>query len=286
MKILAFAGKKQSGKNTCSNFLHGYQLKANGVIDNFDIMSDGSLVVDTKALDNGEIVQAKMLLDVTRQDPEYVDWASSAYFSLIRNYSFSDTLKDICVGLFKLEKDQCYGTNEQKLMKVPHIMWSSMPATITKEKFELLNCKLKKKFKDTEIEEISVFCKSIGLTYVEDKNITAREFMQFFGTEVCRKIYSNIWIDRTITEIQNQQSNLAIISDCRFKNECKAIQDVSGKVIYLNRSKHEDSHESENDLLDYSSFDATINNQDMSISENCQELMNILEKWGWTSKNE
>jgi hypothetical protein len=45
-RILAFAGCKQSGKTTCSNFIHGYQLRANDVIDGFEITNEGKLVVD------------------------------------------------------------------------------------------------------------------------------------------------------------------------------------------------------------------------------------------------
>ena len=51
-RILAFAGHKQAGKSTCCNFLHGYQLRANGIINNFDILTDGSLVIDTIMIDS------------------------------------------------------------------------------------------------------------------------------------------------------------------------------------------------------------------------------------------
>ena len=43
-KILAFAGHKQAGKSTCANFLHGYQLRANGIINGFDILVDGGYI--------------------------------------------------------------------------------------------------------------------------------------------------------------------------------------------------------------------------------------------------
>ena len=46
-RILGFAGHKQAGKSTCANFLHGYQLRANGVVNGFDILVDGGLVIET-----------------------------------------------------------------------------------------------------------------------------------------------------------------------------------------------------------------------------------------------
>ena len=46
-KILAFAGKKQSGKNSCCSFLHGYQMKSYNLVDSFDLTTDGHLVIDS-----------------------------------------------------------------------------------------------------------------------------------------------------------------------------------------------------------------------------------------------
>lgn len=50
-KIIAFAGKKQSGKNTCCSFLHGYQLRSYHLVDEFGLDEEGSLVVNTMMLD-------------------------------------------------------------------------------------------------------------------------------------------------------------------------------------------------------------------------------------------
>ena len=49
-RILAFAGNKQSGKTTCSNFIHGYQLRSNNIVNAFNVTDKGDLVVDTDTL--------------------------------------------------------------------------------------------------------------------------------------------------------------------------------------------------------------------------------------------
>ena len=56
-RILAFSGRKQSGKTTCSNFVHGYQLRAFRVIDNFAITEGGELLIaDTE--EEGELLSS------------------------------------------------------------------------------------------------------------------------------------------------------------------------------------------------------------------------------------
>ena len=94
--------------------------------------------------------------------------------------------------------------------------------------------------------------------------MTAREFMQFFGTDVMRKMYEPIWVSSCIKKIQQEQSELAIIADVRFPNEAKAIEKAGGTLIRLTRQTIEDNHSSEVALDDYP-FTDYIDNQDNSI---------------------
>ena len=50
-RILAFAGKKQSGKNSCCAFLHGYQMRSYNIVEDFYFSTDGHLVIDTVSID-------------------------------------------------------------------------------------------------------------------------------------------------------------------------------------------------------------------------------------------
>ena len=44
--IVALSGKKQSGKTTLSNYLHGHEMKRHDVIEKFFISPEGQLVVN------------------------------------------------------------------------------------------------------------------------------------------------------------------------------------------------------------------------------------------------
>jgi len=247
-QILAFSGKKQSGKNTLCNFIHGYQLKSYNLIDAFEIADTGQLVVETSVREeNGKISKGKGQVDITRLDIEFAVWAMDNIWPFVKHYAFATALKEMCVGLFNLPKELVYGTDDQK-NQLTQYKWEDMPVKV----------KGKSGF------------------------LTGREFMQYFGTEICRKVYPDIWTDRLIKDIQAEEPNLAVISDARFENEIKAVQNAGGKVIRLTRTiEGEDYHESELALDNYDGFDAIIDTQNLGIEQSCQELIKILDGWSW-----
>ena len=113
--------------------------------------------------------------------------------------------------------------------------------------------------------------------------MTAREVMQYVGTDFFRRIYPQVWVESTIRKIQKESPNLAVVVDCRFENEVKGIQDVGGKVIRLSRNIFGDSdqHPSETALDNYEGFDAVIDNAEMSIAEQNESIYNQLAEWGF-----
>lgn len=179
-KIIAFAGRKQSGKTTCSEFVIKY---FNGTVTPFNT--------------------AKM-------------------------YNFADPLKkDICMNILGMTYDQCYGSDEQKNV-LTDIEWNG-------------------------------------------SKLTAREVMQFVGTDIFRQMKHNVWADATIRKIKNECPNLAVIADCRFPNEVDVVRNAGGFVIKLTRNPHNSNHASEtaldSDRYDHNNFDLVIDNTDISISE-------------------
>ena len=247
-RILAFAGTKQSGKTTCSNFLHGYQLRCHHIVDNFTITKDGQLIVTTTSVnENGGEEQGNVLIDVSRSDLEFAEWAAYSMWPFIKKYSFAAPLKEIATGLFGLRNEQVYGTEQQK-NTLTNIKWGDIPTPNKKKK---------------------------------NKKMTAREFLQYFGTDVCRSMYEDVWVDRCIKDIEYEQPLLAIVDDCRFPNEADAIQKAGGKVIKLTRSIYEDKHSSETALDDWDNFDAVIDSENLEIHEMCQSLIETLNSWGW-----
>jgi len=189
--IIAFAGRKQSGKTTCSEFVAKY---FNGAIEPY----------------NG----AKI-------------------------YNFADPLKkDICINILGLTYDQCYGDDNKK-NELTDIVW-------------------------------------------RNTKLTAREVMQFVGTDLFRKMKNDVWSSATINKIKKDKPQIAIIADCRFPNEVDAIRDAGGLVIKLTRNPHNSDHASEIALdanhYSNSNFDLVIYNENLSIPQQNEVVLNFLKK--------
>jgi len=190
-KIIAFAGRKQSGKTTCSEFVAKY---FNGAVEPF----------------NG----AKI-------------------------YNFADPLKkDICMNILGLTYEQCYGDDIDK-NTVTDIEW-------------------------------------------DNKRLTAREVMQFVGTDIFRKMKNDVWAGATVTKINNEKPQLAIVADCRFPNEVERIKNAGGLVIKLTRNPYNSDHASETalDEINYanSNFDLIIYNENINIQQQNQIVLDFLKK--------
>ena len=191
MNIIAFAGRKQSGKTTCSEFVANCYT--------------GNLLGDSKI------------------------------------YNFADPLKqDVCINILGLTHNQCYGNDDQK-------------NTLT-------DC------------------------YWNDNRLTAREVMQFVGTDIFRKMKRDVWASATINKIRSEKYSLAIIADCRFPNEVEAIKNAGGIVIKLTRNPFSSTHESETalDFENYSpaNFDLVVNNDFLTITDQNKIIYNYLREKG------
>lgn len=248
-KIVALCGKKQSGKTTLSNYLHGHEMKRHDIIEKFFISPEGQLVVNCTFHDeNGREFEEMGVLDLQQKTNEFYEYASRRIWPLIRSYNFADSLKEICVTLFNIPPECVYGTDDQKNEIQEHLRWENIPGI-----------------------------KMSGA-------MTAREFMQYFGTDIMRKIYEPIWLENCFKRIEEDSPEIAVIGDCRFVNEIKAVQERGGKVIRLTRSLYESKHQSEIDADQYQEFDATIDNQQLTIQDSCNEFLSIMINLGFTKK--
>ena len=153
------------------------------------------------------------------------------------------------MNLFGLGWNQCFGSDKDKNSKID-LKWKDLPRAGMKK-----------------------------------GNLTAREFMQYFGTNICRKIKPDIWTQACISRVQSEQSELSVIGDCRFENEVDVIKRAGGKVVRLTRQISEDNHSSETalnkDKFSWDNFDLVIDNQNMSIGETHECLLDNIQKWGW-----
>lgn len=261
MRILGINGLIGSGKNTLCNFMHGYQLRANNLIQNFSLDIDGKLHV---AYDEGK----EGMLDVERNDPQFALWAVTGLWPYVKSYAFAHALKDICENLFEIPRECLYGTDQEKNAIIPNLLWENIPGIYTNKKMYDLSVEANPELK-------SILC------FHDPGPMTAREFMQFFGTEVMRKIYSPIWVNRCIRLIKEEESALAIITDVRFDNEAEAILGAGGKVVQLTRTTKTDGHTSEKGISP-ALVSTVLDNANMDLVDSCQQLLNIIDSYGWT----
>lgn len=240
-KIIALCGKKQSGKTTLSNYIHGHEMKRHDVIEKFFISDNGQLVVNCTFHDeSGKEFEEMGVLDLQQKTDEFYQYASRRIWPLVRAYNFADSLKEICVMLFNIPPECVYGTDEQKNQIQNHLLWENMPGSN------------------------------------RTGPMSSRDFMQFFGTDIMRKIYEPIWLENCFRRIEEDEPEIAVIGDCRFVNEITAVQNKGGKVIRLTRSLYNSTHQSEIDADNYDKFDAVIDNHDLSIKESCDKFISAL----------
>ena len=105
-----------------------------------------------------------------------------------------------------------------------------------------------------------------------EKKCTYRKFLQYFGTDFMRELFSdNLWVDNIIDRIKHNSyytsDSMFIITDTRFTNEIERVQKELGKkcdIVSLRVERpslpvNENAHISETALDDYF-FDYTIVN--------------------------
>lgn len=270
--ILGISGRLQSGKTTSAQFLMASTLASLGIIDAFRFEDDGTLVV--KSGESSGETDLLSLENIEFYQNQWLDDFGITVDKTTKVYSFADDLKQkVCIDLLGLTYEQCYGTNDDK-NSLTHLRWEDMPGWAGPIIFE-----------QGQIEKLYLINEgkfSVNGAFQHDPGfMTAREVMQFVGTKIFRKMYSNVWVDSTIRKIIKDDANLAVIADCRFLSEVEEIQKHGGKVIRLLRNPYDNSDESETELDNCNDFDLIINNSNMTIQQTNTALKSYLESIGW-----
>lgn len=244
MKIIGISGRKQSGKNTVANYINGSVLSFRNMIQDFYIEDNGSLAIKTND-NNGN--SAYGIFDVTRKDSAFIEYAEKELWPYIKVYHFADPLKEMAINLFGLNPNHVYGNDEDK-NQLTDIGWADLPTNNKKTGF-----------------------------------LTVREFLEYFGTKIVRKIKYEAWSKYTINKVLDEKSEIAIIPDVRFPNEVDAIHAAGGVVIRLTRDSFNSNAEAETALdekvYDWSKFDTIIDNKETTLSELCDKLTSIRQYW-------
>lgn len=278
--IIGFAGKKQSGKNTSCNFIIGHTMVSLGIVRGvFKVNNKGQLWISDLFGDN----TYEGVFDVTRNSDAVRKFLAEHLDSYVKLYSFADVLKqDVCMKVLGLTYEQCYGTDAQK-MSPTHLRWENMPGVVTQSLWSLTEGYMEQKHEVEQLEgRLGKYYEKLhGVVFHEPGVMTARDVMQFVGTEIFRKMYEQVWVDATVRRIQNDKPCLALVADVRFPNEVYGLQKAEGLVVRLTRnSDAPDTHESETalnpDRFDWNSFNLVLDNSKMSIEEQNQAVYSLL----------
>lgn len=235
-QIIGFAGKKQSGKNTACNFILASKIAELGVSRYTRLNIEGEIEV-TDIL--GESIEGQEWFEFKPPHVDVDNLFNNELGKFVKMYSFAEKLKRMAIDVLGLKEESVFGTDKQK-NALTDIKWEDMPGSIKKR----------------------------GL-------MTAREVLQVVGTDFFRSIYKNVWVDSCLRQIEEDGSELALISDVRFENEIVAIQKAGGFVIGLKRnpSKKKDKHPSETAIEKCINLcDAVINNQPLTIPQQNEKI--------------
>jgi len=236
-------GRKQSGKNTAANYVVGRFLVETGQVQRFDISPKGHLKY------------------LRTEGGEWVDVAEGALgehrFSGVALYSFADALKQFCMDVFGLTYAQCYGSEADK-NTLTQLRWEEMPT-----------------FQDRN--------GAMVLDLLDRKRcMSAREVLQYFGTDVVREMFSDAWAAATMARIGRDRPALAVIADGRFPNEVAVVNDNGGRTLRLLRNVcSPDAHASETALDDLpdTTFTDILDNRTMTIAEQNRAMEGMVTEW-------
>ena len=286
-KIVGFAGKMQSGKDSSCNLLYAIALRNMLKMTPFaEINAEGKIVAE-------DAEGNRQVLNVDSRHPEFMAFMAENVWPFIRKFSFAEPLKETCQYILGLPEESVWGTNEQK-NQLTHLRWEDMPAPA----FVMKDGSIKyggledKQFEDSGIWSEWVY----GVNSSDPRNpyygmpkagfMTGREVMEYFGTQIMRKMYPNVWADALIRRIEAMNSKYATICDVRFPNEVEAIKNAGGKVIRLTLTTEEAANNThisntalDEGVYDWNNFDAIIDNQNMTMQEAHAHILDKLIEW-------
>jgi hypothetical protein len=209
---------------------------------------------------DGEVKEDMGVLDLSRKDDLYVQYAGQRIWPYVKMYNFADALKELCITMFDISHEQAYGSYKNSLTK---LKWENMPGVAS----------------STQIEDLSLSTEDLeklGIQSHKPGFMTAREVLQFVGTDIFRRMYEPVWVNLLMNKIKEDSPLVAVIADCRFDNEARAVKEEGGILVYLTRRPSEDSHSSEDGFSTFTDFNKTIDNKKLNIAASNQELLDFL----------
>lgn len=287
-QIIGFSGKKQSGKNTACNFIIGHSMHSLGIVKYaYEITENGQLKISDLFGDT----EHEGIFDINRNSKKLKQFLAEYLDKYVKLYSMADILKqEVCIKILGLKYEELYGTDEEKNRET-QLRWEDMPGVFTIKPIDLAwsltDGYPEEKGTAFDIEgRLGKNYENInGIIYHEPGNMTAREVMQYVGTDIFRRMYSDVWVDALLRRINEDQPGIALICDIRFPNEVFGVQRSGGVVIRLTRNNDStDTHSSETSLdkdkFDWENFNYILDNQNKTIIESNEDIYGIMNTLG------
>lgn len=259
-KIIAIGGKKKSGKGLAGTYLSGLILSSREAIKDFKLNpknNDHCVDLIGGKGDNKNI-------HINSINPK-----------LVKIYGFADKIKEICSDVFGIDVKLLYGDENSK-NSLTHIKWSDMPGVIVDEKFftKLKNWEKRNHQKNGRLKFGEL---PSSVVYRPDTFMTVREILQYFGTDVCRRLFNECWVNALYSSIKKESPKFAIITDMRFDNEFNKIssseyENVCVKLL-RDPNNNSDKHASEIGFSEGLKWDIVIDNRVGSAPEMCKNLI-------------
>lgn len=194
-----------------------------------------------------------------------------------RQIAFADNLKLMSMKIFGLSHSQCYDQDEKiksfdeykeitrtKLLEIKNYAFKENGFSLNQD----MEAKLWKLVHPYDMgEEVPVVIKS------------PRELLQYLGTEVLRNCIDEDYHAKVVKHyIDKYKWDKVVITDCRFPNEKRLVNEWGGKTILIDRpdTTHTGiaNHASETSLGDESTYDYVIKN-DKSLEEFKKNVLKV-----------
>lgn len=118
----------------------------------------------------------------------------------VESGAFADPIKEFLCKNLGIKQEWCYGTDSEKNTKTKYD-WSKMFPEIRYD------------------------------NHKDSGSMTAREIMQVFGTDICRRCFGqDIWPEAMLGRINKFNGTYFLITDVRFENEVHLIHSWGGEV--------------------------------------------------------
>lgn len=160
--------------------------------------------------------------------------------SSVEVVAFAKPLKAFCQNVLGITEEQLSGTNDQK-NSLTKYMWDNMPSEI-RERYSL---------EEDSSGHLPDGPRVNGTRRIpRSGSMTAREVIQTFGTDIIRNYYDdNVWVNCVFD--RTYDTDVVIVTDCRFRNEKAAADRNNAVTILITRDTgFTDTHATENDLGD------------------------------------